>query len=489
LSICGSGEFAFDISYIAYILSSQEADDITTQTIGSTGVSTLDGSVLQAFRAQCRGTIIGPNDAGYDTARMLWNGMIDKRPAVIARCTGVADVRAAIEFARTNGLPVAIRGGGHNAAGTALCDGGVVIDLSAMRGIRVDPLTRTVRAQGGVTWGEFDRETQVFGLATTGGAISTTGIAGLTLGGGLGWLMRSYGLACDNLLSADVVTADGQVLTASSTENEDLFWGLRGGGGNFGVVTSLEYQLHPVGPVLGGMVVHPIERARDVLRFYRDFTQAAPDALAVFAGLMTSPEGVRIAAMLTCYNGPIEEGEKALRPLRQFGPPVADLIAPMPYTQQQSLLDDGFPAGLQVYWRSDFLRTLSDEVIDLLVDHFAGVTSPLSAILLEHFGGAVRRVGPDDTAFDHRDADYNLAFISRWPEPGGADPHVAWTRRVHEAVRPHTRGVYVNYLGEEGEDRVKAAYGDQKYQRLVALKNKYDPTNFFRSNQNIRPAL
>jgi len=452
------------------------------------GAVLIAEEVVSELRADLRGALLRPGDAGYDPARALWNGMIDRRPGLIARCAGVADVVRAVKLARTQGLPVAVRGGGHNAAGNALCDDGLVIDLSAMRGIRVDPAARTVRAQGGVTWGEFDRETQLFGLATTGGAISTTGIAGLTLGGGLGYLMRSYGLACDNLISADVVTADGEVLVASPTEHPDLFWGLRGGGGNFGIVTSFEFRLHSVGTVLGGMLVHSAERARDVLRFYRDFTQSAPDALTVFAGLMTSPEGAPIVGLVACYNGPIEEGERALRPLREFGPPLADMIAPMPYVKQQSMLDEAFPPGLQVYWRSDFLKSLSDDVLDTLIEHFGRVTSPLSAVLLEQFGGAVRRVPQEDTAFVHRDADYNLAIISRWTDPAGADPHVAWARALHAAVRPFSRGVYVNYLGEEGQDRVRAAYGPTLYARLAALKKKYDPTNFFRLNQNIQPA-
>lgn len=450
----------------------------------------LTDTAIQEFSAGLRGQVVRPGDAGYDEARMVWNGMIDRHPGMIVRCAGVADVIAAVNFARANDLLVAVRGGGHNAAGLAVCDGGMVIDLSPMKGIRVDPVRRTVQAQAGVTWREFDRETTAFGLATTGGAISTTGISGLTLGGGLGWLMRGYGLACDNLLSADVVTADGRFLTASATEHAELFWGLRGGGGNFGVVTSLEFQLHPVPPLmLAGMVVHPVERAAEVLRFYREFTQTAPEQLTTFAGLLTSPDGVPVVALLLCYNGPVEEGEKVLQPLRAFGPPVADQIAPMPYTEVQRMLDEAFPAGLQVYWRSDFLTGLNDDVIRTLVDRFATVPSPLSALVLEQFGGAVGRISREATAFDHRDADYNLVIVSRWTDPAAPDPHIAWSRDVSQAVRPFTRGVYVNYLGVgEGEDRVRAAYGAAKFERLVALKNQYDPANFFRMNQNIRPA-
>lgn len=448
----------------------------------------MTGDALAALRTDVRGRVFTAADEGYEAARHVWNGMIDRRPTAIVRCSGVADVVRAIEFGRANALTVAIRGGGHNAAGLAVCDDGLVIDLSDMRGVRVDPAARTARAQGGATWGDFDRETQLFGLATTGGAISMTGIAGLTLGGGLGWLMRSYGLACDNLVSADVVTADGRVLTASARENSDLFWGLRGGGGNFGVVTSFEFRLHEVGPVTAGMVIHPIERARDVLGFYRDLTASAPNELTTFCGLLTSPDGVPVVATLVCFNGPPQAAAKVLGPLRKFGPPVADLVDVMPYTKAQTMLDEGFAPGPHVYWRSDFLRSLTDDALDALVDQFSRVTSPLCALVLEHFGGAVAKVGRDETAFDHRDAEYNLAIVGRWLTPDEADRNIAWTRGVSDAMRSFARGVYVNYLGVgEGHDRVRAAYGP-KYEKLVALKDKYDPTNFFRLNQNIQPS-
>jgi FAD/FMN-containing dehydrogenase len=447
----------------------------------------MSAQSFDALASRLSGTVLDPNHPQYDEARRLWNGMIDKRPAVIARCTTVEDVAQAVSFAREQGYQLAVRGGGHNAAGSALCDDGLVIDLTAMRAVSVDPESRTARAQGGATWAEFDQATSTHGLATTGGAISTTGIAGLTLGGGLGWLMRSYGMACDNLRSAQVVTADGQIRRASRTEHPDLFWALRGGGGNFGVVTEFEYQLHPVSTVLSGMLVHPAPRAKDALRFLREFHQTAPDELTVFTGMMTSPDGMPIVAYIVCYNGPIEDGERALAPLRAFGPPVADTIQPMPYVAHQSSLDEGFPAGMQVYWRSDFLQNLGDDVIDVLVAQFEAITSPLSALLLEQFGGAVRRVGKDETAFVHRDADFNLAIISRWLDPAEADRHIAWARGVHSAIRPFTSGTYVNYLGDEGEDRVRAAYGAEVYDKLVAVKNEYDPTNLFRTNQNIRP--
>jgi FAD/FMN-containing dehydrogenase len=449
----------------------------------------IDGAAVQAFGASLGGALLRPGDEGYDAARTLFNAMIDRRPALIARCTAPGDVVKAVRFARAQGLVVSVRGGGHNVAGNAVADGGLMIDLTLMKGIRVDPAARTVRAQAGHTWREFDRECQAFGLASTGGAISSTGIAGLTLGGGFGWLGRSYGLACDNLVSADVVLADGTLVTASADEHADLFWGLRGGGGNFGVVTSFEYRLHPVGPVLGGMLLYPLERAPEVLRVCRDFNASAPDASSVFPALMTTPEGQRVLALIVCYNGPIEQGEVLLGPLREHTAPVADLVGPMPYEQMQTLLDEGFPFGLQNYWKSEFLTGLPDEAIDRLVEHFAATPSPLSAVVLEQFGGAYRRVAPDATAFGHRDWDYNLLIISRWTEPADAERHIRWARELWEAVQPFAAGaVYVNYLegGQEGASRIRAAYG-ANYDRLVALKDRYDPTNFFHLNQNIQP--
>jgi len=453
----------------------------------------LAESTLQALRADFRGTLIEPGTAGYDEARSVWNGNIDKRPALIARCSGVADVVAAVNFARDNGLVVAVRGGGHNAAGYGTCDDGIVIDLSPMKGVRVDPAARTAFVQGGATWADFDRETQVFGLATTGGTVSNTGVGGLTLGGGIGWLQGEHGLSCDNLLSADVVTADGRCLRASATENPDLFWGLRGGGGNFGAVTAFEFKLHPVGPlVLGGMVVHPQSEAKAVLRFYREFAQRLPDAGGISgAALLTLPDGTPAVAMLLVYNGPLDEGERVLAPARQFGSPIADLIQPMPYCVRQTLLDEAFAAhGIQRYWKSGDAAELSDAIIDLLVEGAAGCPSPLSSIALFRLQGAFARVAPDATAFALREPLWDLNVVSQWIDPGDSEQNIGWARGLWAQVEPLTGGgrVYVNHFAADDKpERIRASYGPN-YERLAALKRRYDPENLFRLNPNIRPA-
>lgn len=460
-----------------------------TMQVATESKPAIDEAAIQAFRASLGGELIQPGDAEYESARQIFNGMIDRRPALIARCLGPADVVTAVNFAREQGIELAVRGGGHGVAGNALCDGGLVIDLSRMKGIRVDPASRTVQAQAGLTYHEFDRECQAFGLATTGGTVSATGIAGLTLGGGFGWLGRSYGLACDNLISADVVTADGRMLVASADQNEDLFWALRGAGANFGVVTSFQYQLYPIGQMLAGMVVHPFARAREVLRFYRDFSANAPDELTTYAAILHTPppDSAQVVALLTCYNGPIDRAEQLIQPLRQFGPPLVDTIQPMPYAQIQMQLDDGFPPGVQNYWKSSFLRGLSDEAVDAIVDHAATVPSPLSAVVIEHFGGAMGRVDPQATAFPNRQSEYNFLIVSRWPDPADDERQIAWTRQFWQALQPSAAGgVYVNYLegGQEGADRVRAAYG-VNYDRLATIKRRYDPTNLFHRNQNI----
>jgi FAD/FMN-containing dehydrogenase len=468
--------------------------NVETKTIAQ-----IDDTAVQQLAAGFRGTLLRPEDPGYDAARRVWNAMIDRKPAVIARCAGVSDVIQAVNFARTHDVLLSVRGGGHNVTGNALCDGGLTIDLTPMKGIRVDPVRRTVRAEAGLTWKELDHETQAFGLAVTGGQISHTGIAGLTLGGGVGWLMRSCGLTIDNLLSADLVTADGRYLTVSATENEDLFWGIRGGGGNFGIVTSFEYRLHPVGPVVvGGMTLYPAAQADEVLRFYRDFVSSAPDELGmVFAFLSAPPapfvpEHLHFAPMVAiavCYAGPLEEGLRAVEPLHAFGPPALDLIQPMPYTAVQQLFDGGAPYGqLQCYLKSDHLESLSDDVIETMVTRAASRTSPFTIMLLFPLGGAVGRVGEHETAFGHRNAAYDYVVYSLWPDPRESEQHIGWTRDLAAALQPHAVGVYVNELGNEGEERVRAAYPAETYRRLVALKDKYDPTNMFRLNQNIKPS-
>jgi FAD/FMN-containing dehydrogenase len=446
-------------------------------------------SAISDFAATFRGELLSPSTPDYDAARKVWNGMVDRRPAHIARCRSVADVQSAIRYGRENNVPIAIRGGGHNAAGLGVCDDGIVIDLGGLADVLVDPTQRIARVGGGATWGDLDRAAAAHGLATTGGAVSTTGVAGLTLGGGLGWLMRSYGLACDNLVGAEVVTADGRVLRANEGENSDLFWALRGGGGNFGVVTSFEFKLHPVSTIFGGLLLYPLGRARDALRVYRDVTRDAPDALTVFAAMMHSPDGIPVVGFVMCYNGSPEDGERAIAKIRAFDTPVAGEVGPMPYTALQTMLDAGFPPGLQVHWRSEFIQTIPDEFIETAVSAYERVPSPLSAMLLEQFGGAVKRVPADATAFDQRDSDYNLVIVSRWADPADAEPNVAWARETSKAVQPFTTGrVYVNYIGVgEPVDRVRAAFGERKFAQLVAIKQKYDPTNLFRINQNIPP--
>ena len=458
-----------------------------------TGAETvLENAAIEEFKAGLRGQLVLPGDQDYDDARTVWNAMIDRRPALIVRCAGVSDVINSVNLAREHNLLVAVRGGGHSFAGNAICEGGIVIDLTGMKGVRVDPTTNTVRAEGGVLWLEFDRETQAFGLATTGGTNSDTGIAGLTLGGGHGWLGGKHGLTCDNLLSADVVTADGKFLTASATENQDLFWGLRGGGGNFGVVTSFEYQLHPVGPLLAGIVIHPFDKAKEVLEFYRDFSGGIPDEVSTACGILTSPEGHPVVAMVACYNGPIEAGEEVLRPLREFGPPLADHITTMSYVELQTMVDAMALPGRQNYEKAHFLASISDGAIGTLISHFEQVTSPLSFVMLQQTGGEMRRGAGDKAAYSHRDANYNFVIFATWLDPGESEVHIQWARSLWEEMQPFTTGgVYVNDIGrevEEGSDLMRAAYG-ANYQRLVALKNKYDPHNLFRHNQNIKPRV
>jgi FAD/FMN-containing dehydrogenase len=451
--------------------------------------SQLLNAQLEDLRESFRGELIHRDHSGYELARRVWNGNVDRRPALIARCTGVADVQAAVNFARTNGLLVSVRGGAHSAPGYGTNDGGLVIDISPMKGIRVDPQSRSVRAEGGVIWRELDRETQVFGLATTGGTVSNTGIAGLTLGGGLGWLMGKHGLTVDNLISADVVTADGTFRQASATNNPDLFWALRGGGGNFGVVTSLEYRLHPVSQVLGGLVLYPLEQARAVLRFYRDFCGTLPDEAEAYAALLTTPEGMPVAALMLGYNGPLKDGEEVLAPARKFGTPMADLVGPMAYTARQTLLDvPNAEHGLHRYWRSAFTEEISDELIDALVEGAATFSSPLSALIFFHVHGAATRPSPSETAFAARRQQWDFDAIGQWSDAASSDQHIAWVRALWARLQPHLLGrVYVNHAAADDRPEIIRASFGENYARLQKVKGIYDPTNLFRINANITP--
>ena len=447
---------------------------------------------IAELRERLRGPVLAPGDDGYDAARRIWNAMIDRQPGAIARCTGAADVMAAVRVARERDLLVSVRGGGHNVAGTAVCEGGLMIDLQLMKGIHVGPAARRAFAQPGLLWGELDRETAAFGLATTGGLVSTTGIAGFTLGGGLGWLMRQHGLACDNLRSAQVVTADGDLVTASPDDNSELFWGIRGGGGNFGIVTMLEHELYPHRNVLAGAVLHPFERAGDLLRSFRDVAADAPDELTAHAGLISGPDGTKMGAVLACYASPDDAGfpagERALEPLRSFSSPLADTIGVRPYVEWQAMFDEANAYDCRNYWKSSVLKRLEDGAIDAAVERFASAPSVRSSLLIEGLGGAVARVDEDATAYTHRDAAFDFLISSIWDDPADDEANVSWTRQTFEALTPYARGsVYVNYLGSEGEDRVRQAYGPAKYDRLVELKNRYDPTNLFQLNQNIKP--
>jgi FAD/FMN-containing dehydrogenase len=462
---------------------------MTDRGVVTTTGTRVDEAAVETFGAGLRGQLLRPGHDGYDDARRLWNGMFDRRPALIARCAGTADVVSAVSFARERGLHVAVRGGGHSFPGHSVCDGGLVIDLSPMKGIRVDPAARTARAEAGVRWLEFDHETQAFALATTGGTVSDTGIAGLTLGGGLGWLSSKHGLTVDNLISADVVLADGRFVTASASQNPDLFWALRGGSGNFGVVTSFEYRLHQVGPtILGGMAVYPLNRAKEVLRFYRDFSKAAPDELTLYAGLITPPGGDTVVALICCYCGPVDKGADVVRPLKSLGSLAMDAVAVMPYIAQQRLFDDGFPAGSYYYTKGHFLADLTDEAIEIFAEYAATKPSPLSGVLVQTTCGAASRVAPDAMAFAHRRFPYAPVIVSQWLEAADSDKNIAWARDFWTSLHAHAGGggVYVNDLGHDDADRVRLGYG-ANYERLATLKKTYDPDNFFRLNPNIKP--
>jgi FAD/FMN-containing dehydrogenase len=442
---------------------------------------------IKSFRSEFSGQVFEHGDAGYNEARQIWNASVDKHPRLIARCSGVADVVAAVTFGRANNLLTAIRGGGHNVGGRALCDDGLVIDLSRMRSVFVDAATRRVRIQGGATLGDIDRETHVFGLAVPCGIVPKTGIGGLTLGGGVGWLIRKYGMSIDNLLSAQVVTADGKVLTASASENDDLFWALRGGGGNFGVVTSFEFQAHPVTTILGGLVLYPRSVAVDVIRHFRDYMASAPDELTAYAALLHGPDGSPLVGVIPCYCGNIADGERVLQPLRKFGSPILDGIQAMPFPEMQSLLGPSFPDGNHNYWKSTLQRALPDDAISAIVEHANQLHSPLSLVVLEYYGGAAGRVPKEATAFPHRELPWDILFIAQWTDSAQTTMHRDWARSGEEMLRPFSENAHLlSALDVEGEDVIKGAFGSN-LPRLAAIKKKYDPTNFFRVNQNVAP--
>jgi FAD/FMN-containing dehydrogenase len=458
----------------------------------------LDGRAGEDLRTRFRGALLRPGEEGYDEARRVWNGAIDRRPALIARCAGSDDVVEAVRFARERGLLVSVRGGGHAVAGHAVCDGGLMIDLSLMKAVQADPGARTARAAGGVLWGELDRATQRAGLATTGGIISHTGIAGLTLGGGLGHLMRKVGLTVDNLLSVDLVTADAERMHVDAETEPELFWGLRGGGGNFGIVTAFEYRLHPVGPmVLGGPIFWPLADAPEVLRFLRGFAPEAPDELGITIAARLAPPmpflpaeqyGKPILALILVWAGDLAEGQKAIQPLRGVGKPIADVVRPVPYVAVQTMLDAGAPHGMHYYWKSHRIPELSDQVVEAIVGGVESITSPLSQIGGWAVGGAVSRVDPQATAVGAREVGVELNVTAAWsPADPDGERHTAWVRRVWGAMRPFSVGVYANFLSDEDAVGVQAAYG-ARLRRLTALKDRYDPTNFFRMNANVPPS-
>ena len=461
------------------------------------GTIALSTDILTALRPQLRGSLCLSGEEGYDEARTIWNAMIDRRPGAVVRCGGASDVMGAVRLARDNGLLVAVRGGGHNISGNAVCEGGLLIDLSPMRSVRVDPKKRTARVEPGVTLGEFDKEAQAFGLATPLGINSTTGVAGLTLGGGFGWLSRKFGFTVDNLISADVVTADGALVQASAVENPDLFWAIRGGGGNFGVVTSFEFQLHPVGPDLAsGLIVHPFARARELLAGYREVAAAAPDELTVWVVLRKAPplpflpaevHGKEILVLAVCYAGEPANAEMALAPLRALGKPIADVIGIQPYTTWQTAFDPLLTPGAFNYWKSHNFKALSDGLLDTLVDYVGTLPTEECEIFIGQVGGASSRISADATAYPHRDANFVMNVHTRWRDRGDERAAIKWAREFFAATAPHaTGGVYVNFMPEDETERVPGAYGSN-YTRLAALKARYDPDNLFRLNQNVQP--
>ena len=449
----------------------------------------IDSEAFTEFETGLYGTAITPGSGEYEAARKVWNGMIDKRPALIVSCSGVSDVVNTVKFARERDLMISLRGGAHSIAGHGTCDGGIVIDLSNMKGVRVDPGNKTAHAQAGLTWAELDNETLVHGLATPGGTVSNTGIAGLTLGGGLGWLMGKHGLSCDNVISFDVVTVDGDVVTADQQNHPDLYWALKGGGGNFGVVTSFQFQLHAVGPLVhGGMILHPMSNVRDAMRFYRDTTENSPDELEFYMGLMTSPDGDPVAGFMVGYNGDIDKGEQVIKSIREFGSPLVDMVQPMPYSARQHMLDDSAPHGPRRYWKSGFVRDFSDDVIDVFAEHSGNLISPMTAIPIFNFHGAAARVAPEATAFPHRSHQWDIDIVSQWLDPADDERQVEWTRQFWNDLEPFAGDtIYMNHLSADEPSRVESAFGSN-FLRLQQVKRDYDPDNVFRLNHNIPPA-
>jgi FAD/FMN-containing dehydrogenase len=451
---------------------------------------------IDQLREQVHGEVTTPDDAGYEQARRVYNAMIDRRPAAVVRCANTGDVVAAVLFAREHQLDVAVRGGQHSVPGFGTCDGGVVVDLSGMRGVRVDPAASTARAEGGATWGDFNAATHAFGLATTGGIISTTGVGGLTLGGGIGYLARGYGLSCDNLISADVVTADGRFLVASEDENDDLFWALRGGGGNFGVVTSFEFRVHPVKDIYGGPMFFELDDAGAVLRFFREFIADAPEELGAFPAFQIAPplpfipedrHGDTFLAMVACWAGPLDQGERALQPFHDLAPVVAAHLGPMPYPALNSAFDALVPPGLQHYWKANFVTELTDQAIEAHLAHGPKVPAVNSTVHIYPINGACHRVAPDATAFAYRDATFATVIAGMWPDPAQNEANVSWVRDYYDATAPLSEeGGYVNFMADDDQDRIKANYRGN-FERLVGIKRKYDPDNLFHLNQNIRP--
>lgn len=448
----------------------------------------VNGAAAEDLAAALRGELIDVDHEDYDAVRRVWNGMIDRRPALIAQCAGSADVVTCVNFAREHDLIVSVRAGGHSFPGHCVCDHGLVIDLSRMRGIRVDPASRTARAEPGLLLGAFDRETQALDLATTSGTVSHTGISGLTLGGGQGWLMGKHGLTIDNLLSVDIVTADGRLRTASSSENEDLFWAVRGAGSNFGVVTSFEYRLHTLEPkITAGMILYPLDQAREVLRFYRDHSIDSPDELMMIGAFLTLPDGTPAVALLVAWLGDAREGDAKLQPIRAFGTPLADMVGETTYIAFQQILDAAVPHGMHRYMKMGYVRDFDDDLIDVVTEQSAQVTSPYSATLFNVLKGGVCRVPSDATAFPHREPQWHFEMVAQWTDASETDEHMAWVRDFWDDAQPFMQGTGVNFLTiDDGADRVRAAYGPN-YDQLVDLKTKYDPTNFFRSNNNIPP--